>query len=74
MELDSSGLYRTQTRYYSPNFGRFLSADAGLPPNAFTYADNDPVDAIDPTGMSPEYVTGAPGMGPVSPDVSVRIV
>ena len=34
MELDSSGLYHTQSRYYSPTFGRFLSADAGMPPTA----------------------------------------
>jgi hypothetical protein len=50
MELDSSGLYHTQTRYYSPTFGRFLSPDAGLQPNAFTYAGNNPIKPIDPTG------------------------
>jgi RHS repeat-associated protein len=64
MELDSSGLYHTQTRYHSPTFGRFLSADAGLPPNAFTYAGNDPVNAIDPSGMTAEFVAGAVGMSP----------
>jgi RHS repeat-associated protein len=64
MELDSSGLYHTQTRYYSPTFGRFLSADAGLPPNALTYASNDPVNAIDPSGMTAEFVAGAVGMSP----------
>jgi RHS repeat-associated protein len=64
MELDSSGLYHTQTRYYSPTFGRFLTADAGLPANAFSYADDDPVNAIDPSGRSPEYVSGAAGMSP----------
>jgi len=70
MELDSSGLYHTQTRYYSPTFGRFLSADAGLPANAFTYADDDPVNAIDPSGRSAEYVSGARDMSPaVSSDV-----
>jgi RHS repeat-associated protein len=62
MELDSTGLYHTQTRYYSPAIGRFLSPDAGLPANAFAYADDDPVNAIDPTGRSPEYVSGADGL------------
>jgi RHS repeat-associated protein len=52
MELDSSGLYHTQSRYYSPTFGRFLSADSGLSPNPFTYAGDNPVNAIDPTGAA----------------------
>jgi hypothetical protein len=47
-----SGLYHTQSRYYSPTFGRFLSADAGLSPNPFTYAGDNPVNAIDPTGAA----------------------
>ena len=68
MELDSSGLYHTQTRYYSPTLGRFLSADAGLPANAFTYANNDPINAIDPTGKSPEHVSGFYGSSPASDD------
>jgi RHS repeat-associated protein len=66
MELDSSGYYHTQTRYYSPVFGRFLSADAGLPPNGFIYADDDPVNAIDPSGRSPEYVSGADSLSSAS--------
>jgi uncharacterized protein RhaS with RHS repeats len=64
MELDSSGLHHTQTRYYSPTLGRFLSADLGLTPNAFTYAGNDPVKAIDPSGMTAEFVSGAAGVSP----------
>jgi RHS repeat-associated protein len=57
MELDLSGLYHTQTRYYSPTFGRFLSPDIGLPSDAFTYTEDDPVNAIDPTGMDPHHVS-----------------
>ncbi|MBF6570933.1 MAG: RHS repeat-associated core domain-containing protein [Candidatus Binataceae bacterium] len=64
MEYDSSGLYHTQSRYYSPTFGRFLSADAGMPPNSFSYVGNDPVNAIDPSGMTAEFVSGATGMSP----------
>ena len=64
MEYDSSGLYHTQSRYYSPTFGRFLSADAGMPPNPFSYVGNDPVNAIDPSGMTAEFVSGATGMSP----------
>ncbi|MBF6570934.1 MAG: RHS repeat-associated core domain-containing protein [Candidatus Binataceae bacterium] len=64
MDLDSSGLYHTQSRYYSPTFGRFLSADAGMPPNPFSYVGNDSVNAIDPSGMTAEFVSGATGMSP----------
>jgi RHS repeat-associated protein len=67
IELDSSGLYHTQTRCYSPALGRFLSPDAGLPANAFTYADDDPVNATDPTGMSSEHFSGG-GMSPAPSD------
>jgi RHS repeat-associated protein len=73
MELDLSGLYHTQTRYYSPTFGRFLSADAGLAPNLFTYADNDPVNATDPSGRSPEYASDGSNMSsPMSSDVLLQ--
>jgi RHS repeat-associated protein len=71
MKLDSSGLYHTLTRTYSPTFGRFLSEDAGLAVNAFIYADDDPVDATDPTGMSPQYISGAGRMGAPSPDFPI---
>jgi hypothetical protein len=70
MELDSTGLYHTQTRYYNPAIGRFLSADGGLAPNLFTYADDDPINANDPSGRSPEYASGAGSISPLaSPEV-----
>ena len=72
MELDSSGLYHTFTRTYGPAFGRFLSEDAGLAVNAFIYADDDPIDATDPTGMSPQFVSSAGGMSAGSPDFPVQ--
>jgi RHS repeat-associated protein len=72
MELDSSGLYHTQTRYYSPTFGRFLSADAGLTANAFTYAGNNPVNEIDPTGMSPEDICGADCLNAAGSDNAIQ--
>lgn len=48
------GLQLMGARYYDPEVGRFLSADpigfaGGL--NAYAYCDNDPVNAVDPTGL-----------------------
>ena len=52
-----SGLYYLQSRYYSPEIGRFISADAyamtyetPIGANMFAYCGNNPVMNIDPTG------------------------
>ena len=53
-----TGLYYLNSRYYSPEFGRFISADifittdirGTLNANMFAYCGNNPVMRVDPTG------------------------
>ncbi|MFE9559292.1 RHS repeat-associated core domain-containing protein [Streptomyces sp. NPDC006703] len=53
-----TGLTNLGAREYDPNLGRFLSVDPLFEPsdpqsiNGYAYADNTPVDATDPTGLS----------------------
>lgn len=63
-----TGLYYCQNRYYSPSWGRFISMDdpaqltqnmeEPLNANLFTYCYNDPVNNIDPNGLSTYSLTG----------------
>jgi RHS repeat-associated protein len=55
MDLES-GLYNNRARFYDAALQRFISEDpvglaGGL--NPYSYAGNDPVNASDPTGLSP---------------------
>ncbi len=59
-DTDTS-LYYLQSRYYDPETGRFLNSDdvnfigtteSEISYNPFVYCENDPVNAIDPTGRS----------------------
>ena len=49
---DPTGLYHFQARYYDTNIGRFTQPDpSGQEQNPYLYAEGDPVNRIDPTGL-----------------------
>ncbi|MFG2677347.1 RHS repeat-associated core domain-containing protein [Streptomyces sp. NPDC048445] len=49
---DPTGLYHFAARYYDPNIGRFTTPDpSGQELNPYLYAEGDPVNRIDPTGL-----------------------
>ncbi|MBX7226399.1 MAG: hypothetical protein K1X55_10235 [Chitinophagales bacterium] len=50
VQLDSTGLYYMGARYYNPRLGRFISEDPVWHTNLYSYADNDPINKIDPEG------------------------
>ena len=47
---DSKNLYFMRARYYNPQIGRFLSEDPVWGTNLYHYANNDPLNLIDPNG------------------------
>ena len=63
---EETNLYYLQTRYYSPELCRFISADSvdyldpdsitGL--NLFAYCGNDPVNFVDPSGHMAVWLSG----------------
>ncbi len=60
-----TGLYYLQSRYYNPEWGRFINADALigqtgelLGHNMFAYTKNNPVNMSDKNGFRPVYTMG----------------
>ena len=60
-----TGYYYLQSRYYNPNWGRFLNADSQINTNGlvsynmFAYCNNNPVMLVDPDGHLPFFVITA---------------
>ncbi|MEV0123230.1 RHS repeat-associated core domain-containing protein [Streptomyces sp. NPDC050703] len=56
---DPTGLYHFAARYYDPNVGRFNSPDpSGQEQNPYLYAEGDPVNRIDPSGLITGSISG----------------
>ena len=51
---EPDGMQYMRARYEAPNIGRFVSEDPSRSPspNDVTYAGNDPINAIDPSGLN----------------------
>jgi RHS repeat-associated protein len=61
-----TGLYYVHARYYNPNLGRFMQTDpigtqGGN--NLYAYVNNDPVNMLDPLGLSAQEQTNDNGSG-----------
>jgi len=64
----STGFYYLQSRYYCPNIGRFINADAFLSTgqghlgfNMFAYCLNNPVNFVDPDGYFAQVIGATAG-------------
>ena len=74
-----TGLYYLQSRYYNPEWGRFLNADALvatgqglLGNNMFAYCGNSPVNHADPSGTVTENTIFAVCFGGSGPNYTLR--
>lgn len=76
-----TGLYYLQSRYYNPDWGRFINPDAEggkvgelLSHNVFAYALNNPVNMEDPSGFLPTWAKWAIGAVAVAATIAVVAV
>jgi len=56
-ELDKSGLYYFNARYYDSNLGRFTSVDPVEDNHAYAYVSNNPMNLVDPNGEDERTIT-----------------
>jgi len=63
IDPETNGLYYYRARMYTPAWGRFMQVDpsgynAGS--NLYTYVANDPLNRLDPSGLSPDSPQASP--------------
>ena len=67
---DKTGLSDYRARWYDASTGRFINEDpsgfAGGDTNLFRYVGNDPLDRIDPSGLTAKWAGGAKGSVPAA--------
>lgn len=56
---EETDFYYLQARYYDAELGRFLSRDAVLSNNLYSYCTNNPVNMMDTNGMIAWWIVGA---------------
>ena len=74
-----TGLYYLNSRYYNPEFGRFISADGQLNSsilgyNLFAYCENNPICFKDPTGRSLVIAAAASALGEILFDLCASVL
>ena len=64
---EETGLYYLRSRYYNPQWGRFVNADCLPVRNLFLYCSNSPLRLIDSNGTEdgPTYLSATPTVGEV---------
>ncbi|QLY78026.1 carbohydrate binding domain-containing protein [Clostridium intestinale] len=75
---NETGMYYLQSRYYNPEWGRFINADEAIGQvgnvqghNMFQYCFNNPVNMDDPSGCWPKLSTILTGIAVVAAAVAV---
>ncbi|WBW97429.1 RHS repeat-associated core domain-containing protein [Oceanirhabdus sp. W0125-5] len=68
-----TGLYYLQSRYYNPEWGRFINGDVKFEGNLFIYCDNNPINKYDPSGHIPVWLATSLISGAIGAVVSAGI-